>query len=386
LTEILSGASHYAQSARISIRWVLFALYCFALLFAFDVIYSNFIYIERTSRAGPAVRNSEFDHALAPTFAGYDSFGPLTYPVYTNSLGFRDLSSRTVPLRSESHRVLLIGDSFTEGTGISFEQTFAGLLVRAGREKSPPIEVLDAAVRSYSPVLYYKKIKYLLESGLQFDELVVFSDISDVRDEASFYFCFDEDPTYRAYCGYRVAAPAATKKGFLEKNFVVSNSVRSAIKTAIHDWRHPLDADGRVRFTIGLNPYGRWTLPGFDGEMLPLGAEGGVARSVANMQKLATLVSRHKIPMTIVVYPWPHQLFYDDRNSRQVSLWQDFCRTNCKRFINVFPAFFAEKERHEDWYDLLFINKDVHFSAGGHALMFREIADPLLSSDSKREY
>src|SRR5204863_303284 len=80
----------------------------------------------------------------------------------------------------------------------------------------------------------------------------------------------------------------------------------------------------------------------------------------------------------IVVYPWPNQLLNDDRESRQVAIWRDFCVKNCKQFIDAFPAFFAEKDAHQDWYDRLFINMDIHFSAGGHALMFREIADRLL--------
>ncbi len=35
---------------------------------------------------------------------------------------------------------------------------------------------------------------------LRFDELVVFSDVSDVFDEATHYFCEDDDPKYPNYC------------------------------------------------------------------------------------------------------------------------------------------------------------------------------------------
>ena len=42
------------------------------------------------------------------------------------------------------------------------------------------------------------------------------------------------------------------------------------------------------------------------------------------------------------------------------------------------PAFFAEKDAHEDWYRRLFIAGDIHFSAAGNRLIFREVAKRLL--------
>jgi hypothetical protein len=48
--------------------------------------------------------------------------------VFTDSLGFKDASRRAVPDR---RRILFIGDSFTEGVGLPYEQTFVGLFARA---------------------------------------------------------------------------------------------------------------------------------------------------------------------------------------------------------------------------------------------------------------
>jgi hypothetical protein len=100
---------------------------------------------------------------------------------------------------------------------------------------------LNAGVASYSPSIYYKKIKYLLESGLQFDEVVLFSDTSDVTDEATSYFCIDDDPKYRAHCtsaeGSAQPPVAAPKKtDFLIDRFVVTNRVRIYIKRSIQSF------------------------------------------------------------------------------------------------------------------------------------------------------
>ena len=116
----------------------------------------------------------------------------------------------------------------------------------------------------------------------------------------------------------------------------------------------------------------------FDFAYKPLGVEGGIARSLQNMQRLFDLLAARKSPLAIVVYPWAQQLAQGDRDSRQVSLWRDFCPGRCKAFINLFPVFFAAADADKDWYEHLFILGDDHFSAAGNRFMFRELARHLL--------
>lgn len=365
--------------------------YCLALFLAFDFAWSSLTRGEETARAA-RIPHPAYDHGFAANFDGYDVWGELRYRLVTNSLGFKDASVRNIPPRPASRRVLLIGDSFAEGIGMNFEDSFAGLLQQAGQERSEKIEFLNAGVASYSPVIYYKKIKYLLDIGLQFDEVVVFSDTSDVTDEATSYFCIDDDPKYRAYCtsaegsAQPVAAslqptalpePAAASKksDFFIDRFVVTNRVRISIKRSIQSWlgnrRRAINTD---HARIG------WTIPGLDvaKDYKPLGVEGGIKRSLQNMRALSNLLAARNIPLTIVVYPWAQQLAQGDRNSPQISLWRDFCAGRCKAFINLFPVFFAATEADRDWYEHLFILGDDHFSAEGNRMMFRELARHLL--------
>jgi lysophospholipase L1-like esterase len=79
-----------------------------------------------------------------------------------------------------------------------------------------------------------------------------------------------------------------------------------------------------------------------------------------------------------VVYPWPALLAAYDPDNRQVAMWRELCARNCKKFINLFPAFDAEKAAHPDWYERLYIFGDFHFSAAGNRVMFRELAKELL--------
>jgi len=349
-------------------------VYCVVLFLMFDFIWSSFTQGQEQARAA-RIYNPVYDHGLAAGFDGFDVWGEARYRLITDNLGFKDASTREVPLKSASRRILLIGDSFTEGIGQPFDNTFAGLLAQEGAKRSGRVEFLNAGVASYSPTIYYAKVKYLLEKGLQFDEVVLLSDSSDVEDEASSYFCFDEDPNYRKYCNTPPgsAPEPAIKRDFFIDHFAVTNRVRLIVKrwllTRLGNKRHAINDDHN---RIG------WTTENPDpAKYRPLGVDGGIARSLANMTKLSDLLASRNIPLTIVVYPWAQQIAQNDRDSKQVRLWRDFCPGHCKAFVDLFPPFFAAADADKDWYEHLYIVGDDHFSAQGNRMMFEELAKRL---------
>jgi hypothetical protein len=353
----------------------LMVLYCLALFLLFDFLYSALTMGQEKAR--PArIADPVYDHGLAANFDGYDIWGEARYRLTTDNFGFKDAAVREVPLKSSARRILLMGDSFAEGIGMTFDNSFAGLLEHAGHQRNEKVEFLNAGVASYSPSIYYKKIKDLLEHGLQFDEVVLLSDSSDVEDEATSYFCIDDDPKYHSLCATPpgVTPESAIKRDFLVDHFVVTNRVRVTVKrwiqSALGNRRHAIENDHN---RIG------WTTKNPDpAKYRPLGAEGGIARSLQNMTKLSDLLASRGIPLTIVVYPWAQQIAQNDRDSRQVALWRDFCPTRCKAFINLFPVFFAAADSDKDWYEHLYILGDDHFSAAGNQMMFEELAKRLM--------
>ena len=360
---------------RILVNSALF-LYCLALFLIFDFVYSAYTTGQERERSA-RIANPVYDHGLAANFDGYDIWGEARYPLFTNSLGFKDGSVREVPLKEGSRRILLIGDSFTEAIGMPYENSFFGLLNRAAQQREQRIEFLDAGVASYSPSIYYKKVKYLLDLGLQFDEVVLLSDSSDVEDEATSYFCIDDDPKYQKFCttppgSYPPAGPL--KRDFFIDHFVVTNRVRITLKR----WVQSASGNRRRAIEHDHDRIG-WTTPNPDpARYRPLGIEGGIARSLENMTKLSGLLASRGIPLTIVVYPWAQQIAQNDRDSRQVRLWRDFCPGRCKAFIDLFPAFFAVADSQKDWYERLYILGDDHFSAAGNRMLFEELAKRLL--------
>src|SRR5262249_30659704 len=213
---------------------------------------------------------------------------------------------RDVPLAPSTRRVVLVGDSFTEAIGMAFADSFAGLLQAAGQASATKTEFLNAGVSGYSPTLYYKKIRYFLDQGLRFDELVVLPDMSDVSDEAMRYFCVDDDPTYHALCETDDPDPLTrkTKGDDLAARFLITDFIRVRAKDAVLGWKH-----GIKDTTLDYSNLDGWARPGRNGgSWFPaLGVEGGIIRSLKRMQELADLLKARGIPLVVAVFPRPPQ-------------------------------------------------------------------------------
>jgi len=91
-------------------------------------------------------------------------------------------------------------------------------------------------------------------------------------------------------------------------------------------------------------------------------------------KKLYYVCAKNNINLTIVVYPWPEQIFSKDLDSIQVNFWRKFCETHSISFINLFPYFINETDP-QDVYNKYFINGDVHWNQEGHKLVAHNISE-----------
>ena len=114
--------------------------------------------------------------------------GKLKRQIITNSIGFRDSDQKNINKSSDKKRILLIGDSFIEGSGYDYDYTIAGML---SNKLGSEYEILNSAVESYSPSIYFKKIQYYISLGYKFDQALIFLDLSDIYDEL--FIKFDEN-------------------------------------------------------------------------------------------------------------------------------------------------------------------------------------------------
>jgi lysophospholipase L1-like esterase len=313
-------------------------------------------------------QNPYYHHDLEPNHSFIERWGVLEYKLVTNSLGFKDSKKRAIQPDTPKKRILFIGDSFTEGLGMPYEKTFVGLVDKnVDHEK---VDILNAAVVSYSPKIYYYKTKYLLENKhLKINELFVFIDISDIYNELE-YEIFEPQENQRI----SLSPVIQYASDFLRHNSFLYNVAKYYYGQ--YQNRHKLDSLNFVTehreeanfWTLNENVYRKW-------------GEKGVQLAEKHIQLLTDLCKAHNIKMTIAVYPWQNELYFGNRNSRQVQIWRDFSDRNGINFISYYPDFFNapipgtpySKVTPHQIVENYFIPGDIHWNENGHRLIAEKI-------------
>jgi hypothetical protein len=314
------------------------------------------------------VKSKIYHHGFKPsTSVDREYWGPLVSSYRIDSLGFRDRALREVPLRSEKRRILFIGDSFTEGIGVPYEQTFVGITADALAPHG--VEVLNAGAASYCPIIYYRRMKNLLEEvGLRVDEVVVMIDIGDIQDEVTYKLDDRGNVIFRQqrwnqeneanwYFGKPPALASERVHAFLRKHTLATSTLYEMLLAALS--RGPRRAAAWTTDPGVFEQYGR----------------EGVARAQEHMAQLAELLARHHVKLTVGVYPWPDQVLAHDLPSKQEAVWREWAQGHGAGFIDCFPVFMQgdgrEMVRRE------FIRGDIHWNEAGHRRVAGVVLDDL---------
>lgn len=329
------------------------------------------------------IRSQAFHHGLAANREINEAWGMARYRYATNSLGFKDKAPRSVDLAGQGRRVLFMGDSFTEGKGFPYEQTFVGLIDADLGEKG--VEVLNGGVDSSAPVIYRLKAKYLLEElGLRFNTLVVFLDISDIFDQALRY---EYDGEGRLIIPPKEPPPALTRAF----HYLRGHSVIVRFSSVAFDHLYLLARVAKHRIAIaaawGKTPWDVTALDmwaflvtdikesawSYDEQRWTSYGARGRQRSADEMESLLALLKRHGVDLVLAVYPWPDQMFHDPQSPRHRGFWRDWAEARQVPFIDLFPLF-TEGEP-GDVLSRYFIPYDFHWNAEGHDLVARVFLD-----------
>lgn len=293
------------------------------------------------------IRSAHYHHDLVKNLATQRTWGRLDYTMATNSLGFKDAQPREVPLTSERHRVLFIGDSFTEGSGVSWAETFVGRF--AATLDPERYEVLNAGASSYSPKLYFHKVRYLLEElGLRVDELRVYVDVSDPQDEI----------LYEAWEPAPLGLARVVDSWLMSHVWMYYAVRRSGNLFKAYDPFH----EARGRWPEDEAAFEEW-------------GRRGLGLATEYMGRLHALCQRHGVSMSVAVYPWPAQIEAGDLRSPAVVAWERFCADRGIPFVDHFPSFLDGRPAAEVL-EAYFIPDDVHWNPAGHALIADRIPPP----------
>lgn len=357
------------------------------------------------------------DHPYRPFLSYQAAWGPAVFPVYTNSLGWRDArpDHRVEKDPGPQTRVVFLGDSFTEGVGLAYERSIPGVaesLVNAGGDR---FEVLNGGRNSYSPLLEYQRLRRFFAAGYQADCVVLLPDVSDPVDELLYGARYElgpggeplrfrearYGPLLREVYNHSALARGLRRlqtgfaEGFREDGtpgpppapFIPPGP--EALSTA-RFLALPQSSQMALRGNWGLHPP---SLAGW--------ADEGLKSMLANVGRIHRLTAERSIPLIVVAYPWPTMLYtredpdyygilrrrfpepfhnreavFGRRPGPAVSSYEaglrDFCHRNSIPFLDLVPEIQAQPR-----WDKLYISGDVHFNERGARLAGERIAGVL---------
>ena len=322
-------------------------------------------------------QNPYYDHGFRPMSRGIDHYGPLSSEIFINSLGMRDASCRVVDPQARTPRVLLLGDSFAEAGCIPWDKTFAGILAAYGTDKG--VEVLNAGVASYCTATEAAKVRYLLEKeGLRFDHLVLFIDVSDVRDELFHRLKQDgysEHVPTGPYTG-GVAQKIMGARRFedvyrwlgrnVENNFALLGALVRNSWQMLKD-RHGLEAVKEYSTTN----YELLSWPEQPDRHPEMVAEGK-KRMLSSLDAILALSRKNGFSLTVVSYPWPDQVLHPNPLTPARETWRNWCGANRVPYLSLFEIFWNAGPPKEV-VDKYYIHGDMHWNEAGHALVAKEL-------------
>lgn len=146
---------------------------------------AGFFLIE--SLSPPLVPDEYRHHKLVPNSYARLEMRDFTYIQRVNSLGLRGEDVR-VEKNPDTYRILMLGDSFTMGKGVEDNETFPVLLQaslnrRLSACKGRPVEILNAGVDGYAPILSFIQLTRELQP-LKPDMIILNLDMNDLVGEA----------------------------------------------------------------------------------------------------------------------------------------------------------------------------------------------------------
>jgi hypothetical protein len=321
-------------------------------------------------------------HRLLPGSRSEFRTSEYSYVQSVNSAGFRGPELRD---RGDAGlRILMLGDSFTMGKGVSDDETFSALLeARLRAATGRPAEVINSGVDSYAPILEYLKLTQVMPV-LQPDVVVMNLDPGDGVQEVMYRQRaeFDADGRPRG-----VPSDSAKPRSLADR--VREFLMRRTFMTRLILYY--------VYEESGLTPQN--VVAAANPAVLANTLESDAVDRTpefealfASIQAAADLCARHGVRFVLAIYPWGHQVGDDEWRDGRRHFVPDGARASDRsrmrvrewasaRGIELVDAFDAFRQAPSA--ERLYFDADMHWTPRGHEIMadvlFRYLQKPVVA-------
>jgi hypothetical protein len=368
----------YRTRARKKIARIWLVVISLSVTYATVELVSSYFLIQRLSP--PNIADQYRHHKLLPsTRSEFKSRGEYSYIQTVNNLGLR---GHDIPLdKSPDHyRILMLGDSFTMGKGVRDDQTFSVLLEEALNAKNitvdrKPIEVLNAGVDSYAPILSFFQLTRDLRP-LEPNLVVLNLDMSDLVQETAY-----RKLAVHGSKGEILGIPGPDRdslsikvRGWIDRNLYVTRLILFYVQRSAAE-----ETEATVENVVTqANP-----------ELLKHTLADDTVDRKEQWQNIFDSILKIKeycdgkgIQFLLTTYPWGHQV--NDKewvpgrsrfipsnavaSDKSIQTIQQFSIDNHVQFLNTFAAFRAYNGSPP-----LYFSYDMHWTDAGHKIMAQEL-------------
>ena len=289
-----------------------------------------------------------------------------------------------------NYRIVMLGDSFTMGKGVEDDKTFSALLEKNLSKKftnhnNRIIEVLNAGVVSYSPILSFFQLTKDVGS-LSPDLVVLNLDMSDLMQEVAYrkMATYGDDGQILGVDGYKNQKPVAARvRRWINRNLYITRLFffyleKFSAEVIVENITTQADPE-LLRHTLAHDSVQRkeqWQ-DVFD-----------------SILKIKRYCDDSGIKFLLTTYPWGHQVSKNEwRHGRfllvpenavvsdkSIQVIKEFSTNNNIDLLNVFPVFRSYNAKSP-----LYYSYDMHWTPAGHKLMADELERHILATYLNRE-
>lgn len=302
-----------------------------------------------------------------------------SFDVYTDKNGYR--YSGTKKLSETQTSVLFLGDSFTFGVGVDWENTFTGILEKEIEKK---YNIYNLGVPSYSPTTYkYSLINFLKNnSDKKIEKIFILLDITDINDESRRWIEIKDKPYLK---GDKVFINDTffqnIKRKYFKGTFFIANFFNDTSRKFKKKFQNEKKIYRPVEGTMGDYIYKDYRKSENCRELDEKNIfwncgdlEAGIIKTQKQFRDISKILSKKNIQLYIIILPWPDTLNFGQKYFNFENFSFNLCKlSNCKKVINMYPDFIYIKKNNKEWLNKIFLPNDIHLNAFGHEILAQKI-------------
>ena len=228
---------------------------------------------------------------------------------------------------------LLIGNIFTEGVNLDYEQTFTGLI----KDKNKNLRFANLGNRSLNINGIEKKIADIINNEyVNFKEVIIFI--------GPRFFQTNSNVKIIDKSGSVISI-----KRLIMNNFYLFNN--------LYHW-----------LLYKTNKTKIWAYSKNNHYTKKININEKFINTLNNIHK--KLKDNNKI-MSIVMYPYPYHFLYENYDTKFIKIIRNFCDLKCSSFINTYDIFHSKMKNKNSWQfiDEIYLPYSVHFNKNGNKII-----------------